>query len=120
MIDNPLVFSKKLEFKCQKYRYPSANNAILNDIDLKIFAGTTGGFSGATGSGKTTLSDLLTGILHDGSSKLSVDGSPSGTLQPCILAKANWLCAAKIYLTDDTIAANIAFGVPKRTSTSRM
>ena len=30
------------------------------------------------------------------------------------MAKADWLCAAKIYLTDDTIAANIAFGVPKK------
>lgn len=92
------------------YNYPNSSKKTLSDISLKIPAKTTVGFIGATGSGKTTTVDIILGLLEPQKGSLKIDNT--------IINKKNlrsWqskigYVPQHIYLADDTIAANIAFG----------
>jgi ABC-type multidrug transport system fused ATPase/permease subunit len=93
------------------YRYPEAPQPALKGVDLNIPAHSTVGFVGATGSGKTTTVDLILGLLEPQEGYLSVDGE---RITPA--NRRQWQCAIgyvpqHIYLFDDSVAANIAFGV---------
>jgi ATP-binding cassette subfamily C protein len=95
------------------YTYPSADESSISGLSLEIPARTTVGFVGKTGSGKTTTIDLVLGLLQPERGTISVDGRP---LFDDILHQ--WqqdigYVPQQIYLSDDTIARNIAFGVPE-------
>ena len=107
---NTLQFKKKIILKNIYYSYPNASKTTLKDISINIPAKTTVGLVGATGSGKTTTVDILLGLLQAQQGTLEVDGQ--------VIAKTNiraWqrsigYVPQNIYLADDTIASNIAFG----------
>ena len=93
------------------FTYPGAKEAAIQHLSLEIPAHTTVGFVGKTGSGKTTTVDLILGLLHPQQGMISVDGTP---LQGG--AVRHWqqnigYVPQHIYLADDTVARNIAFGV---------
>ena len=104
---------RKLELEKVSFVYETAERPTLHDVELTIPARTTVGIVGGTGAGKTTLVDLILGLLSPASGKIKVDGT--------VLTADNlrsWQASIAyvpqaIFLTDDTIAANIAFGVPK-------
>lgn len=110
---NNLDFKRNISLKNISFVYPSSSKVILEDISLKIPCKNTIGFVGATGSGKTTAVDLILGLLEPRSGSIFIDD--------VILNKSNykqWLpkigyVPQQIYLADDTIAANIAFGLEK-------
>jgi len=101
-------FNKKITLKDIHYNYPNTSRASLKNINLNIPANST---IGATGSGKTTIIDIILGLLDPKSGTLEVDEK--------ILTKHNsrsWqrsigYVPQEIFLADNTIAANIAFGV---------
>ncbi len=108
---NPLPFTQAIQLNQVSYRYPNAPQPALKGIDLSIPAHSTVGFVGATGSGKTTTVDIILGLLEPEEGHLSVDGQPI-TPDKC----RRWQSAIgyvpqQIYLADDSVAANIAFGV---------
>ncbi len=92
------------------YRYPNASQPALKDLSLTIPARKKVAIVGSTGSGKTTTVDLILGLLEPQQGTLEVDGQ--------IITKFNrrkWqrmigYVPQQIYLADDTVAANIAFG----------
>ena len=94
------------------FAYQDTEEPVLRDVTLSIEANTTVGIVGPTGSGKTTLVDIILGLLHPQAGEIRVDGT--------VLTDANiraWqnglgYVPQHIYLTDDTIANNIAFGIP--------
>jgi ATP-binding cassette subfamily C protein len=95
------------------YTYPGADEPTISGLSLEIPARTTVGFVGKTGSGKTTTIDLILGLLRPQKGVISVDGIPlsNGVL-------SDWqqdigYVPQQIYLSDDTVARNIAFGVPR-------
>lgn len=96
-----------------EYRYPGAKEFALNGISFKIPSRSTVGLVGATGSGKTTLVDFMLGLLEPQKGQLLVDGK-SITRENCAMWQKNiGYVPQNIYLSDDTVASNIAFGVPK-------
>lgn len=108
----PMGLEYNLKMESIFYTYPKAHNPALRNLSLEIPARTTVGLVGATGSGKTTTVDVILGLLWPQQGKLLVDGNA--------LTKENlrsWQCTLgyvpqHIYLADETVAANIAFGVP--------
>ncbi|MGH8120576.1 MAG: ABC transporter ATP-binding protein, partial [Gammaproteobacteria bacterium] len=95
------------------YRYPGAEAMALSGINLTIPAGKSVGFVGSTGAGKSTAVDIILGLLTPAQGRVLIDGQPLEA--HCITAWQRTLgyVPQVIYLTDDTVAANIAFGIPK-------
>ena len=108
-----LPVRQSLELKGISFRYASANRDALSNLDLTIPARTTVGLVGGTGAGKTTLVDLILGLLTQNSGEVRVDGTLITEANRRAWQNSLGYVPQSIYLTDDTVAANIAFGVPK-------
>jgi ATP-binding cassette subfamily B protein len=108
----PLPFVRELVFDNVFYRYPDGREA-LRGVSLAIRRGERIGISGSTGSGKSTLVDLLMGLLEPTSGEIRVDGRAigAGTRRAWQANIAH--VPQSIYLSDESIAANIAFGEPR-------
>lgn len=94
------------------YRYPSAAVPSLDDVSLRIPARTSCAFVGPTGAGKTTLVDLVLGLLPPQSGRLLVDGTVVDGANVRAWQSSIGYVQQSVHLVDDTIAANIAFGIP--------
>lgn len=109
----PLRLQRRLVLKDVTYRYPRQQRPALNKLNLTIEANTTVGFVGGSGAGKTTAVDVILGLLSPASGSLQVDGTTvNSTTLPRWRPSLGYV-PQEIFLTDDTIAANIAFGVPR-------
>jgi ATP-binding cassette, subfamily B, bacterial PglK len=102
--ETPPPFSGGIQFESVSFTYENGAAPAVRDINLTIARGETIGIVGATGSGKTTLVDLMLGLLEPTSGRISVD---------------NWkghigYVPQSIYLIDDTIRRNIALGMNDR------
>ena len=111
-LHDPYPFHKALELDHATFTYPGAATAALTDVSLTIAAKTTVGFMGPTGAGKTTLIDLVLGLLHPTSGEIRVDGQPLDAQTLPAWQRSIGYVPQHIYLSDDTIARNIALGVP--------
>ena len=102
------------EFALSKicFRYPNAAQEVLDNADMAIPVGKSVGIVGASGSGKTTAVDLLLGLLQPQSGQVLTDGQDIRTHYADWLAHLSYI-PQTIYMLDDTIRANIAFGVKK-------
>ncbi len=94
-----------------QYRYPNASQLALKNLSLNIPAKSKVGLVGATGSGKTTTVDLILGLLEPQQGTLAVDGQVITEHNRRAWQRAIGYVPQQIYLADDTIAANIAFGL---------
>lgn len=101
-------FSNSIIFKDVKFKYLNTDSYALSDIDLQIKKGECIGVVGQTGSGKSTLIDLVLGLLRASEGAILIDGKyPVNSYQ--WHQKIGYVPQA-VYLTDDTVEANIAFG----------
>lgn len=107
----PLPYKKEIALENVSFRYPDSSSWVLRNLDLRIPVNTSVAFVGATGSGKTTIVDLILGLLRPEEGHLAVDGQVvDDELLPRWQRNLGYV-PQQIYLNDDTIAANIAFGV---------
>jgi ABC-type multidrug transport system fused ATPase/permease subunit len=94
-----------------RFAYDADARPVLEDIDLHIPPRTSVAITGRTGSGKTTLVDIIMGLLEASSGRVTVDRIPlDRNSAPYWQARVGYV-PHNFYLLDDTIAANIAFGV---------
>jgi ATP-binding cassette subfamily C protein len=94
------------------FRYPGASRPALDRLSLTIAENTSLGVIGPTGSGKSTLVDLLLGLYQPTSGEILIDGRPlTRGLVPSWQASIGYV-PQDIFLIDDTIARNVAFGLP--------
>ncbi|MFZ0467551.1 MAG: ABC transporter ATP-binding protein [Thiogranum sp.] len=103
-----------IELRDIDFRYPAGSDYAIHNLNLRIEKNTTVGLVGPTGSGKTTLVDIILGLLTPLAGELTVNGSP---VTPGNLG--DWqdhigYVPQHIFLFDDTVARNVAFGVPDR------
>ena len=92
------------------YTYPYAKGPALHGLDLSISAGSMVGFVGPTGAGKTTAIDVILGLLRPQSGGLRVDGVTIDSDNIRAWQREIGYVPQSIYLVDDSVAANIAFG----------
>ncbi|MEO1542625.1 MAG: ABC transporter ATP-binding protein [Pseudomonadota bacterium] len=109
----PLRLSESLEFRRVSYQYPGAQFESLKDINLSIRRGMKIGIIGATGSGKTTLIDVLMGLLKPSSGEIRVDGRVLDSESTRAWRESVGYVAQDIFLSDASVARNIAFGLPE-------
>lgn len=98
-------------FQDVSFKYDSAHKDALQNINLIIPSGGKVGIVGPSGSGKTTMVDVLLGLLEPQSGSIRADGTPIGPSNRSDWQKSIGYVPQHIYLADDTISANIAFGV---------
>lgn len=108
---NLLKINKTISLKNIYYNYPNVSRVVLENINLDISANSTVGLIGATGSGKTTLVDIILGLLDPQKGTLQVDGEHITKKNIRSWQRSIGYVPQHIYLADDTIMANIALGV---------
>lgn len=93
------------------YQYPSSHRPAVEDVSLQLAKGESIAFVGQTGCGKTTLVNLILGLLSPSGGKITVNGIDIHDDKPGWWKQLAYV-PQSIYLIDDTIRANVAFGVP--------
>jgi len=109
--ENILSFKKNIKLKNVNYQYPNSLKPSLQDIELSITAQTKIGIVGSTGSGKTTLVDIILGLLVPQKGILEVDGVEINKENIRSWQKLIGYVPQNIFLSDDTVINNIAFGL---------
>ena len=106
-----LTLTTSLRIEDVRYRYPGAEHEVLRGIDLDIPAGSSVAFVGSSGAGKTTLVDLVLGLLTPTRGTIRADGVD--------IAEGidSWqrICgvvAQDVFIAEDTVRKNILFDVP--------
>jgi ATP-binding cassette, subfamily B, bacterial PglK len=108
-----LPFRQTLSIEQLRFTYPDCEAPVIENLSLKIPANSLIGFAGRTGSGKTTLVDIILGLLQPQGGKIVVDGIEVDDAKLSAWQSNLGYVPQNIYLSNDTIAANIAFGVPR-------
>jgi ABC-type bacteriocin/lantibiotic exporter with double-glycine peptidase domain len=108
----PLPFEREIRLENVSFRYQPHLPLVLHQLELTIPKGARMGLIGTTGSGKSTVMDLLMGLLQPGSGQIFVDNTPlTGTARLAWQRNVAHVPQA-IFLADASFAENIAFGVP--------
>ena len=107
----PLPFADRLTLDDIRYTYPGGDRQILNGISFTIQRGRSVGIVGSTGSGKSTLIDVILGLLPPSGGRVLVDGADIAADPRAWQRKIGYVPQV-IFLTDDTLRRNIAFGLP--------
>jgi len=102
-------FHDALRCEDVSFAYDSPDRAVIDRVSTTIRAGEFVGVCGPTGGGKSTLVDLLIGLLEPTSGVVTVDGRPLGARPAWWWAQLG-VVSQQVFLVDDTLRANIAFG----------
>jgi ATP-binding cassette, subfamily B, multidrug efflux pump len=92
------------------FAYPGAEEPVLSEINFRIEPGTTTAIIGSTGSGKTTLINLLPRLFDATSGSVLVDGADVAEVDPDLLWSRIGLVPQKPYLFSGTVATNLRYG----------
>lgn len=103
--------SENLEFRAVSFAYQDSLPVVLQDISLTVQRGESIGIVGESGAGKTTLVDLILGLLVPTSGQVVIDGIEVNPVTTSWTADVGYV-SQEIFLTDDTIRSNVAFGIP--------
>lgn len=105
-----IIFKHDCELVNISYAYPDSDRYVLDNVSMKVPVGTSVGLIGTSGGGKTTTVDILLGLLKPQCGKVLVDGND---IEECY---SSWIkhisyIPQMIFLLDDTICTNVAFGI---------
>lgn len=103
-------YENAIELSGISFRYPNQESLAINNVSLTIPIGQSVAFVGTSGAGKTTLVDIILGILEPQSGSLLIDGKKIAEDLPLWQSRIGYI-PQSIFLSDDTIRSNIAFGV---------
>ena len=112
-LDTKFLIKKELILKNISFKYQNSNNKVLNNINLKIKAGSIIGIKGPSGVGKTTLVNIILGLLKPTSGEVLVDGIEINKNLESWQKNIGYV-PQNIVLTDDTLKNNIALGIDEK------
>lgn len=105
----------ELEMRDVGFAYPGAEAPVLSDVDFTARAGQTTAIIGSTGSGKTTLVNLMPRLFDASSGSVRIDGVDVRELHPDLLWGHIGLVPQKPYLFSGTVRSNLLYGKPDAT-----
>lgn len=105
-------FGSKIQVSRISWRYQTGLPLVLENLDLEIRKGEAVALIGESGAGKSTLADILLGLLKPESGSVTVDGTDIFSIQSG-WSKLIGYVPQMVFLIDDTIRKNIAFGIPE-------
>ena len=108
--DGSVAFEREIQFDRVSYQYPEQEDYALQDVSLAIPKGTSVGFVGPSGAGKTTIVDVLLGLLDPSGGRVLIDGKDIQGRMVAWQRRIGYI-PQSIYLTDDTVRGNVAFGM---------
>ena len=108
-----LVFRNAIRLDNVTFAYQPSLLPVLSNLELTIRKGERVGIIGATGSGKSTLMDLLMGLLEPSGGVLEVDGTKIDSSTRRAWQSHIAHVPQAIYLADSSVEENIAFGIPQ-------
>lgn len=108
-----ITLEHKIEIRNLSYNYPESEDLAVNDINITIPRGKAVAFVGASGAGKTTMVDLILGLLEPVNGEILVDGINIQDELSAWQRNIGYI-PQSIYLADETLRANIAFGLPEK------
>jgi ABC-type multidrug transport system fused ATPase/permease subunit len=106
-----LSLKNTITLKNVHYKYPNSSKVVLRDLSINIPFKKTVGLMGSTGSGKTTMVDILLGLIEPLKGTLQVDGKVITKRNVRSWQRSIAYVPQNIYLADDTVEKNIAFGI---------
>jgi ABC-type multidrug transport system fused ATPase/permease subunit len=110
-IDEPFSFNRDLSIRDVEFKYQGADKTVFSGLDLSIQKGALIGVVGHSGAGKTTLVDLIIGLLQPTAGHIDVDGQPlDQSIMSSWMSKIGYV-SQNPYIYDGTLAENIAFGL---------
>lgn len=108
--DMKMDIKDEITIKNLSFRYPDADADVLKDVNISIHKGETVALIGSSGAGKTTLADLILGLHTPTAGDILVDGINIRENMDAYHHMLGYI-PQSIYLSDDTIRNNIAFGI---------
>lgn len=109
--DKKLEIKEKIEIKDITYAYPNTEVLIFNKANMEIPIGASVGIVGSSGAGKTTIVDVLLGLLEVKGGDIYADGVNVKEEYRAWLKNIGYI-PQMIFMLDETIRRNVAFGVP--------
>ena len=110
----PLPFKQSITLNQLSFRYSDTSTWVLKNLNIKVNKGSRVGIIGSTGGGKSTLLDVVMGLLQPTEGSLEVDGQAINNTNRRAWQSHIAHVPQAIFLADSSIAENIAFGVPKK------
>ena len=110
--ENAAAFHSEICLENVSWKYPNADGRVIDGLNMVIPKGHAVGFVGASGAGKTTLADMILGLLPTETGAIKMDGVDIKSI-PLTWSRTIGYVPQSVYLTDDTIRNNVAFGIEK-------
>ena len=107
------LFTEEIELRNITFTYSGAERPTLQGVSLRIRKGESIGFVGQTGSGKSTLINILLGLYEPTAGEILTDGKPFGKPVPPEWHTRIGYVPQEIFLLDESLLKNIALGVPE-------
>ncbi|HXH18797.1 MAG TPA: ABC transporter ATP-binding protein [Chitinophagales bacterium] len=108
--ENGIRLTGLIEFKNVSFTYPDTGIQALKDVSFKVKPGQKLAIIGKTGSGKTTIADLLVRMYDATEGEILLDGMPIGKLNISLLRKQIGYVPQDVFLFSDTVENNVGFG----------
>jgi ATP-binding cassette subfamily C protein len=108
----PLRWDRAITLENVTFAYPGSSKPVLDAVSLTIPKNSSVAFVGQTGCGKSTLVDLILGLHRPASGRILVDGHELTPANVAAWRAGIGYVPQDIFLTDDTVAANVALGIP--------
>jgi len=112
--DPKFKFEKRISFENLSFTYLNSDQKVLDNVSFSFPKGAKVGIVGGSGSGKTTLLDIFLGLHQNYEGDILVDGKKINLNNHGSLQKITGYIPQQIYLLDDTIKSNIAFGLDEK------
>lgn len=110
--ENVPAFHSEIKMENISWKYPNAEKYVIENLNMVIPKGHAVGFIGSSGAGKTTLADMILGLLPTETGAIKMDGVDIKEI-PKTWSHTIGYVPQSVYLTDDTIRNNVAFGIKK-------